>query len=133
MTWHSKLWLIIQYPLVLPLAIIAAAAGVDWQTGPHTAAGWYEVHLPVFAIGVAVVFCVWLIARYERRTFRIIEDSFDEVRKDHRRRLQSLETFRDAQLEHNRETRSKDATLEARIDALEQIPLIHAARQRGGT
>jgi len=135
MTAYHKFWLAAQHPLLAPLVLLAIVVGVDFSKHDHSGGGpaWMEIHVPVFSVGACIILCVWLIARYERRTLRIIEDSFDEVRRDQRIRIQSLEKSRDLQIEYNSHTREELQQIRDSVNALEQIPLIHAARQRGGT
>jgi len=121
----AKVWHIIQHPLLLPLALIGGVAGADVVRGV-----WLEVHLPIFVVGVAVVLCVYLISKRDRVWVRTTSDSFDEVRRNHRARIESLETFRELQLEHNRNERRRLTDSTERIEQLEQLPIIHAARQR---
>jgi len=123
---NARVWHILQHPLLLPLALIAGVAGADVARGV-----WLEVHLPIFVVGVSVVLCVYLISRRDRVWVRVTSDSFDEVRREHREKIRSLETFRELQLEHNRNERRRLTESTERIDQLEQLPIILAARRRG--
>jgi hypothetical protein len=115
----------ILHPLPIPLTLIGSVAGLSLMR--HA---WVEVHLPVITVGVAILLSMWLARRADWGRLGMIEDSFDEVRRDHRGRLQSLEGWRDSQITHNSKTREEIRALAERVDTIEQLPIIHAARNR---
>jgi len=117
-----------RHPLVVPGIILGLLSAVLLSTRSE----WTAIHIPMLVIGAAIVLCVYLLHERADVRLKMAAESFDEVSRDHRFRIGRLEDFRERQIRYNRNERLRVKELADRVESIEQMPLIHAARQQGG-